>query len=227
MGWSFFGPGKERRLRTASEGAVDLKLITARLHHDVRYLEPLRLLRESFEVSEGEVLERLAALFGYEGPDELPAPKSRHDLDLDERIVAWYGLELIVFAFAHQAARLGRGHAYYVPDVNPFLMDPDRFDGPRAGFVLPFPVGTSERWKKKIEVPFARLVVGVDDTAVALGVWYIDCGATVDWVFHGINGDKTSSFERKVRKHHGLRIPFADEDEMVRIAERVCRGRRV
>ena len=214
-------------MSNTNDGSIDMGAVVARLHHDVRYLEPLRLLRESFEVDEGDVLERLANLFGYGGPDELPAPKSRYELDLDERIVAWYGLELIVFAFAHQAARLGRGHAYYVPDVNPFLIDLDRFKEPRAGFVLPFPVGTAERWKKEIEVPFARLVIGVDDTAVALGVWYIDCGETADWVFHGISGDKASSFERKVRKHRGLRIPFADEDEMVRIAERVCRGKRV
>lgn len=208
-----------------SDSAINLEDVAARLHHDVRYLESLRLLREGFEVSEEEVLERLATLFGYDGPEALPRPKSRYDLEVDERILAWYGLELMVFAFAHQAARLGFGHAYYVPDVNPFLMDLDRFEEPRAGFVFPFPVGTSERWKKKVEVPFACLVIGVDDIAVALGVWYIDCREAVDWVFHGISGDKAASFERKVRAHRGLRIPFGDEDEMARVAERVCRGR--
>lgn len=206
--------------------SIDMKAVAARLHHEVRYLEPLRLLREVFEVGEEEVLERLAELFGYDGPEALPRPKSRYDLEVDERIVAWYGLELLVFAFAHQAARLGFGHVYYVPDVNPFLMDVDRLAEPRAGFVLPFPVGVAARWEKKVEVPFARLVIGVDDAAVAVGVWYVDCGEAVDWVFHGISGDKADSFERKVRAAHGLRIPFGDEGEMIKIAERVCKERR-
>ncbi|WP_287371557.1 hypothetical protein [Oceanithermus sp.] len=205
-----------------SDEHIDMEAVAARLHHGVRYFEPLRLLRETFEVGEEEALERLAELFGYDTPEALPHPKSRYDLRVDERIVAWYGLELVVFAFAHQAARLGFGHAYYVPDVNPFLMDLDRFAEPRAGFVLPFPVGTVARWEKKIEVPFARLVVGVDDAAVAVGVWYVDCGKAVDWVFHGISGDTAGSFERKVRAARGLRIPFGDEDEMARVAERDC-----
>lgn len=209
-------------MREASNEHIDMEAVAARLHHEVRYFEPLRLLREAFEVSEEEVLERLAEIFGYDSPEALPRPKSRYDLGVDERIVAWFGLELVVFAFAHQAARLGFGHAYCVPDVNPFLMDVDRFAEPRAGFVLPFPVGTVARWEKKIEVPFARLVISVDDAAVALGVWYIDCDGEVDWIFHGMSGDKVHSFERKVRTHHGLRIPFADEGEMASVAEWDC-----
>ncbi|WP_457637912.1 hypothetical protein [Oceanithermus sp.] len=68
---------------------INLEAVAARLHHEVRNLEPMRQLREAYEVDEEEMLERLAALFGYESAARLPAPKSEYDIEVDEQIVAW------------------------------------------------------------------------------------------------------------------------------------------
>ncbi|ADR37833.1 hypothetical protein Ocepr_2385 (plasmid) [Oceanithermus profundus DSM 14977] len=205
---------------------IDMGAVAARLHHEVRYLEAMRLLRETFEVDEEEMLERLAALFGYESAGRLPAPKSKYDLEVDEQIVAWYGLELLVFTFAHPSARKGHTPAYYVPDVNPFLMDLDRLDEPTPGFVLAFPLKKTEVYKKEFNLPLLRVSLSKMEDALAVGVWFIRCDESeVDWIFHGISGETSGALEKKVREHGGIRIPRGNEDEMVKIAERVCKER--
>jgi len=214
-------------MNETNDERIDLGAVTARLHHGVRYLEPVRLLRGDFEVSEGEMLERLAALFGYEGAGALPAPKAKGEVEIDEQIVAWYGLDLTVFTFAHRSARKGHTPAYYVPDVNPFLMDLDRFDEPTPGFVLPFPLKRAEIYEKEFRLPLLRASFSKMEDAYAVGVWVIRCDESeVYWAFHGISGETSATLEKKVREHGGIRIPRADEHEMVKIAERVCRERR-
>jgi len=217
-----------RAIGKAGGDYIDLEAVTARLHHEVRHLEPVRLLREAFEVSEEEMLERLAALFGYEGAGALPAPKAKGEVEIDEQIVAWYGFELTVFTFAHQSARKGHTPAYYAPDVNPFLMDLDRFDEPTPGFVLPFPLNRAGTYEKEFRLPLLRASFSKMEDAYAVGVWVIRCDESeVYWTFHGISGETSGTLEKKVREHGGIRIPRADEDEMVKIAERVCRERNI
>jgi len=209
----------------ANNGYINMEHITARLHHEVRYLEPMRLLRANFKVSEEEMLWRLAALFGYESLEDLPAPKSEYELKVNEEHVTWFLLELMVFTFAHQSARLGYTPAYFVPDVNPFLFDMDRFEKPMPGFILPFPIGHTERWSKTANLGFARASFSALENAFALGVWYIPCDENGGWVFHAIGGERGSALREKVKRHGGVLIPKADEDKMVEIMERVCKER--
>lgn len=205
------------------DNAISLEHVVARLHHDIRYFEPMLRLRESYGVSEGEALGRLASLYGYKGPEALPRPKSRYDLRVDERVVAWCGLEYVVFAFAHQIARLERSAAYYVTNVNPFLMGLDHLEEPRSGFVIPLSIGKVERRLGGTEFPFVRTIFPGGGIQVVVGVWCIECAGGSRWVFHGISGDEAGSFEQKVRTGHTFRIAFADETEMSRVAERFCR----
>ena len=190
------------------DDSIDMKGEAARLHHEVRYLEAMRLLREAFEVDEGEMLERLAALFGYESVDGPLAPKAEGEVEVDEQIVAWYGLESPVFAFAHPSARKGHTPAYHVPDVNPFLMDLDRLDEPTPGFVLALPLKRAEAYKKEFQLPLLRASLWKMEDALAMGVWFIRCGESeVYWVFHGISGETSGTLEKKVREHGGSISP--------------------
>lgn len=51
---------------------IDMKAVAARLHHEVCYLEAMCLMRNVLKASEEEMLQRLAALFGY---DDVDAPQ--------------------------------------------------------------------------------------------------------------------------------------------------------
>ena len=207
-----------------NDDKVDMNAVAARLHHEVRHFEPVRLLRDVLKVGEEEMLQRLAALFGYDDVEELPAPKTGGEIEIDEQIVAWFMLELMVFTFAHQSVRLGHTPAYYVPDVNPFLMELDRCDESMPGFLLSLPLKRAEVFKKEYQLPFLRMSLSKMEDSLAVGVWVIRCDEPeVYWTFRGVSGGTSGALAKKVREHGGRRIPRADEEKMVELAEMLCK----